>query len=55
METAFTKDPIDRDVLLAHHSGKPHNSAIAHLTATHSLRATADYLLDRAGGKSERP
>ncbi|MDD5706248.1 MAG: hypothetical protein PHR35_10000 [Kiritimatiellae bacterium] len=38
-------DPIDRDQLFLARSGKPHTQAIAHLEASHSLPATADFLL----------
>ena len=40
-------DPIDRTVFVAR-SGRPHCQPIAHLTETHSLPATAAYLLAAA-------
>jgi hypothetical protein len=39
-------DPVDRNLFIVR-SGKPHNTAILHLTETHSLPATASHLLDR--------
>ncbi len=43
--STVAKDTIDREALLAR-SAQPHNPAIAHLAATHSLPATAEYLLE---------
>jgi len=40
-------DIINRQLFIAR-KGRPHNPAIAHLSETHSLPATADYLLETA-------
>lgn len=45
MNTSPVTDPIDRHLGMAR-SGRPHCQPIAHLTATHSLPATAAYLLE---------
>jgi hypothetical protein len=45
MASPVTPDPIDRTLLIAR-SGRPHCQPIAHLAQTHSLPATAAYLLD---------
>lgn len=47
MASPVTPDPIDRALFVAR-SGRPHCQPIAHLTETHSLPATAAYLLETA-------
>jgi hypothetical protein len=47
MASPVSADPIDRALFVAR-SGRPHCQPIAHLTQTHSLPATASYLLEAA-------
>lgn len=47
-------DAIDRTVFIAH-SGQPHSAPIAHLSATHSLPGTANYLLESVAKGAKDP
>jgi len=54
MSATTVTDPIDRGVWLAR-SGRPHCQPIAHLTQSHSLPATAAYLLDAVAAGRKDP
>jgi len=47
-------DPIDRDLYIAR-AGRPHNRPIGHLTESHSLPATGNYLFQSAARAQEDP